>query len=296
MASSQQHVTFENRGTSIAGILHVPEGFDESGSYAAITVATPGSSVKEQIGAIYGERLAARGFLVLTFDPSYQGESGGEPRDLEDPAVRVEDIRCAVDHLVTLPFVDEERVGLLGICAGGGYAVNAALTDHRFKAIGTVAPVDIGRALRDALSPAGVLSTLEAVGAERTVGARSGITDPDVLAAVAFYREGPFRHERSSNRLFFGSFGPLLGFDAFRLVPDLLTRPLQVVVGGRRGSTGSFEDGERLFDAAPGEKEFFVIEGAGHYDLYHVPAHVDQAIAHLAPFYARHLAAERVRS
>lgn len=315
MASSQQHVTFENRGTSIAGILHVPEGFDESGSYAAITVATPGSSVKEQIGAIYGERLAARGFLVLTFDPSYQGESGGEPRDLEDPAVRVEDIRCAVDHLMTLPFVDEERVGLLGICAGGGYAVNAALTDHRFKAIGTVVPVDIGRALRDALSPAGVLGTLEAVGAERTVEARSGtqrrdpwipddltaaqaagITDPDVLAAVAFYREGPFRHERSSNRLFFGSFGPLLGFDAFRLVPDLLTRPLQVVVGGRRGSTGSFEDGERLFDAAPGEKEFFVIEGAGHYDLYHVPAYVDQAIAHLAPFYARHLAAERVRS
>jgi uncharacterized protein len=73
--------------------------------------------VKEQIGAIYAERLSQRGFVALTFDPAYQGESGGKPRDLEDPAALVEDIRCAVDHLMTLPFVGEERVGLLGICA-----------------------------------------------------------------------------------------------------------------------------------------------------------------------------------
>jgi fermentation-respiration switch protein FrsA (DUF1100 family) len=88
------------------------------------------------------------GFVALTFDPSYQGESGGQPRDLEDPSVRVEDIRSAVDHLMTLPFVSEERVGLLGICAGGGYAINAALTEHRFKAVGTVVANDVGNAFR----------------------------------------------------------------------------------------------------------------------------------------------------
>jgi uncharacterized protein len=91
--------------------------------------------VKEQIGAIYAPGLAERGFLALTFDPSYQGESGGEPRDLEDPAARIEDIRCAVDFLTTLPYVDEERIKPLGICAGGGCAINAALTEYRFKAV-----------------------------------------------------------------------------------------------------------------------------------------------------------------
>jgi fermentation-respiration switch protein FrsA (DUF1100 family) len=143
-----KRVTFQNRGIEIVGNLHVPSGFDDNQTYAAIVLATPGSSVKEQIGGFYAERLAQRGFVALTFDPSYQGESGGEPRDLEDPAVRVEDIRRAVDYLVTLPFVGGERIGLLGLCAGGGYAINVALTEYRFKAMGTVVASDIGSAFR----------------------------------------------------------------------------------------------------------------------------------------------------
>lgn len=304
-----KRISFKNRSIELAGNLHLPSGFDESKTYPALVLATPGSSVKEQIGATYAEQLAQRGFVALTFDPSYQGESGGEPRDLENPAARVEDIRCAVDYLMTLPFVAEERVGLLGICAGGGYAVNAALTEHRFKAVGTVVAGNIGRAFRQMQPMAGVLATLQAVGKQRTLEARggeprrdpwipdslkeaeaAGNTDPDLLDAVRFYRESRFRHPRSTNRLLFQSFGHLLSFDAFHLVPKLLTQPLQVIVGGRRGATGSYEDGQTLFEQAPTtEKDFFVVEGAGHYDMYHVPEYVNQAVERLALFYSKHL-------
>jgi fermentation-respiration switch protein FrsA (DUF1100 family) len=310
MNSNIKAVAFKNGCNDVVANLYLPNDFTETTTYAALVLATPGSSVKEQIGAVYAGKLVASGFVVLVFDPSYQGESGGEPRDLEDPYVRVEDLRCAVDFLMTLPYVGEERVGILGICAGGGYAVNAALTEHRFKAVGTVVAGNIGRAFRQMQPKAELLETLETVGKQRTSEARgsaprrdpwipdslkdageAGITDPDLLDAVRFYRESAFRHDNSTNRLYFRSLGLMIGFDAFHLVPELLTQPVQVIVGGRRGTTGSFEDGQTLFDLAPNPgKNFFVVEGAGHYDMYYKPEYVDQAIARLVPFYREHLA------
>ncbi|MBX5173375.1 alpha/beta hydrolase [Rhizobium sp. NZLR1b] len=298
-----KRISFKNRHIDVVGNLHLPPDFTESGSYPTLVLATPGSSVKEQVGAIYAVRLAERGFLALTFDPSYQGESGGEPRDLEDPAARVEDIHCAVDYLMTLPYVSEERLGLLGICAGGGYAIHAALTQRRFKAVGTVVANDIGEALRRLLPDAS--QTLVDVGNQRTTEARggrprrdpwipdslkdakaAGIEDPDLLEAVTFYRESHYRHPNSTNRLLFVSYGSLLKFDAFSLVPDLLTQPLQVIVGGRRGNTGQYEAGQRLFDLSPShEKHLMVVEGAGHYDMYYKPQYVSQAVERLADFY-----------
>ncbi|MCO5731622.1 alpha/beta hydrolase [Rhizobium sp. SSA_523] len=301
-------VTFRNRHIEVVGNIHLPPEFDEATAYPAIVLATPGSSVKEQIGAIYAERLATYGFIALTFDPSYQGESSGEPRDLEDPAVRVEDIHCAVDHLTTLPYVDDARIGLLGICAGGGYAIKAALTEPRFKAVGTVVANDIGEAMRRLLPD--FRQTLLDVAVERTAQARgaaprrdpwipdsladaeaAGITDPELLEAVTFYRESAYRHPNSTNRLLFVSYGSLLGFDAFGLVPDLLTQPLQVIVGGRRGTTGQYEAGRRLFDLSPSKaKHFLEVEGAGHYDMYYKPEYVGPAVARLAGFFSEHLA------
>lgn len=303
-----KRVSFRNRQVNVIGNLHLPPQFDERQRYPALVLATPGSSVKEQIGGIYAERLAARGYLALTFDPSYQGESGGEPRDLEDPASCVEDIHCAVDYLMTLPHVDEDRVGLLGICAGGGYAIKAALTAPRFKAIGTVVANDIGEALRRLLPD--FRQTLQEVAKQRTAEARgarprrdpwipdslekakaAGIADPDLLEAVTFYRESPYRHPNSTNRLLFTSYGSILSFDAFSLVPDMLTQPLQVIVGGRRGTTGQFEAGQRLFDLSPSKvKHFLPVDGAGHYDMYYKTPYVDQAVERLATFYSEHLA------
>lgn len=181
---------------------------------------------------------------------------------------------------MTLPFIGEERVGLLGICAGGGYAINAALTEHRFKAIGTVvANARGGVPRRDPWIP----DTLR--GAEA-----AGITDPEVLEAVTFYRESRYRHPNSTNRLLFTSYGHLLNFHAFNLVPELLTQPLQVIVAGKRGNTGQYEAEQRLIELSrAAEKDFFVVEGAGHYDMYYQPGYVNPAIDRLVRFYSKHI-------
>jgi fermentation-respiration switch protein FrsA (DUF1100 family) len=314
MPGKYQHVSFEAGTIDVIGVLHLPHGFDERRTYPAIVIVTPGSSVKEQIGATYAARLAEKGYVALAFDPSYQGESGGGLRDLEDPAARVEDVRGAVDYLVTLAYVDEERIGVLGICAGGGYAVNAALTERRIRAVGAVVPVNIGRAFRQAKAAGdGIDDTLVEVGRQRTAEARggaqrrdpwlpdslenakdAGIVDPDTLEAITYYRTPPGYNANATNRLLFRSNALLLAFDAFHLVEDLLTQPLQVIVAGRRGNTFSYEDGEDLWKRAPNSKDFVIIAGAGHYELYDKPEYVDQAVHKLGAFFAAHLATNRV--
>jgi uncharacterized protein len=106
----------------------------------------------------YAKLLAAKGFITLVFDASYQGESGGEPHFSEFPAMRVEDIRCAVDFLSIHPGVDPERIGALGICAGGGYTVNVAQTEMRIKAVAGVSTFNVGAARRDGVGPLGAQS------------------------------------------------------------------------------------------------------------------------------------------
>lgn len=308
MTREPKNVSFKNRDIAVAADLRLPDEFDEGKTYAALVIVTPGSSVKEQVGAVYGGKMAGRGYVTLAFDASYQGESGGEPRDLEDPAARIEDVRCAVDYLMTLPFADEKRVGVLGVCNGGGYAVSAAMTEHRIKAVGTVVAVNMGRAWRQAQgSPEAIATALEAVGEQRTATARgaaarrdpwiadsmdeakaAGVTDPDTLDAVAFYTERRPAKTRA-NRLLSASNGLLMGFDAFHLVGELLTQPLQVVIGGRLGTTFSHEDGRTLFERAPNGKDLLVVDGAGHYDMYDQDKYVDQAIERLDGFYMEHL-------
>lgn len=135
-------VKFKNRNWDTVAHLHLPDNFDESQNYPGIVCVHPGSSVKEQTAGLYAQKLAEKGFIALAYDASFQGESGGEPRYLEDPTTRVEDIRYAVDYLTTLNFINEKRIGLLGICAGA----NTAMTEKRIKAVGTVVGTNTGRA------------------------------------------------------------------------------------------------------------------------------------------------------
>jgi fermentation-respiration switch protein FrsA (DUF1100 family) len=309
MPINLQRVTFKNDGRALVGQLRIPEGFETLGSRPSVVVVGPGSSVKEQAGAVYAEKLAAKGFVTLVFDPSFQGESEGLPRDLENPAVRVEDIRCAIDFLVTLPYIDEDKIGLLGICAGGGYAVKAALTERRIKALGTVVANDIGSAFRRMQPQASAVEDmLAAVARQRTAEARgeaqkrlpwlpespeqakaAGIDDHSVLSAIDYYYTARgYNSNRTNQRLMTGD-AFLLGFDAFHLVDELLVQPLQVIVGGKLGTTFSFEGGKALWSKARNRKDFVVIEGADHYDMYDKPEYVDQAIEHLIALYQEHL-------
>lgn len=308
MSIEPRRVTFFNDRREVVGHLRVPEGFDERRSHPSIVVVGPGSAVKEQAGATYAQKLASKGYVTIVFDPSYQGESGGEPRDTENPAVRVEDIRCAVDFLVTLPFVDEEAIGLLGICAGGGYAIAAALMERRLKAVGTVVANDVGTAFRR-MSPKidAVEELLAAIGKQRTAEARGaerrreawlpsveevraqGINDPTLLNAIDYY-DTPRGHQVSrTNQRLATSDALILGFDGFHLVEQLLVQPLQVIVGGKLGTTFSHEAGRSLWERARNRRDFFVIDGADHYDMYDVPEYVDQAIGHLTALYDAHL-------
>lgn len=303
MTVTKQNVQFNAHGLHVAAILNTPEHAE--GKNPAIVCVHPGSSCKDQTAGIYAEKLAELGYVTIVFDASFQGESEGEPRYAEYPAARVEDIRCAVDYLTTLDHVDENRIGVLGVCAGGGYAVNAAMTERRIKAVGTVVGANIGRVNREG-DP---IKVLEAIAQQRTAEARgaesmitqwipsnqaerekAGMTDIDLVEAVDYYTTPRGQSPNSPNKLKFTSMGSVIGFDAFHLAESLLTQPLQIIIGDVQGAFGSYKDGHELYKRAASEKkDLFVIEGASHYDLYDKPEPVNKAVEKLGAFYKENL-------
>ncbi|NIY62612.1 alpha/beta hydrolase [Streptomyces malaysiensis] len=302
-----QHITIPRGPIDLSADLYLPDGIDDAAPLRAVALSTPGSSVKEQIGANYASRLAARGIAALVFDPAHQGQSGGEPRDLEDPYRRGEDISYAIDALSTIPGIAPERIGVLGICAGGGYAVHTARTDHRIKAVGTVVPGNMGTSFRS-FQPDGAVAALDAMADARIEETRSGeltrvnwlpdtleeataagLTDIDTTQAVTYYRTERGRNEHSTNRRLSRGDSLLLGYDAYHLVDQLMTQPLQVILAGRIGNTGSYESGMQLWKLAPNPVDLMVIDGAGHYEMYDEPEYVDAAVERLVNFYLNNL-------
>jgi fermentation-respiration switch protein FrsA (DUF1100 family) len=138
-----------NTNITMSAVINYPEGFEEKKKYPAIVVSHPGGGVKEQTAGLYGQKLAKHGFIAIAYDASYQGERTGEPRQLENPAIRTEDVSAVIDHLTTLLYVDRDRIGAMGICADTGYTANGAINDHRIKAVGTVSAVNIGQMFRN---------------------------------------------------------------------------------------------------------------------------------------------------
>ena len=129
-------VSYKNRfGITIAADLYRPKEFDESREHAAVIVGAPYGGVKEQGPGIYAQNIALRGFVALGFDPSFNGYSGGEPRHLSSPDIFVEDFSAAVDYLGTRPFVDRERIGVIGMCGSGALSLSATQVDRRIKAV-----------------------------------------------------------------------------------------------------------------------------------------------------------------
>lgn len=297
-------VKFRNQDMAwdIAAGIHFPPEFDASKKYPAIVSAHPIGSCKEQTsGNVYGEGLAREGFVVVAFDRSFQGGSGGEPRRIEDPAHSVADFSHVVDYLVTLPYIDEERIGVLGICGGGGYSVNAAIGDRRIKAVGTVSAVNIGamfnRGWDGTLEPAAALPLLQMGSDARTAEAagREGARIPfapvnredapneELAEAWEYYRTPRCQHPNSPGYFPARSFNLLVTYDAYHMADVFLTQPLQIVAGGNAGSKWMSDD--LYARAASKDKHLHVIDGANHMQLYDVPEYVDEASGVLVEFF-----------
>jgi fermentation-respiration switch protein FrsA (DUF1100 family) len=300
-------VSFDSAGIEIAGHLYTP-GHDDAGPRPAIVVGHPGSGVKEQAAGLYARRLSSQGFVTLAFDAAYQGESGGAPRGLEDPAQRVEDLKAAVSFLTTRDDVDPGRIGVLGICASGGYGIAAAATDHRVQAVATVSAVDIARQFRagadGAQDPAVVQRLLDAAAAARTAAARGESVPPlklfpdteqearqggpHVYEGWEYYRTPRARHPRSASYLTWSSVDRIALFDAFASASLIGRRPLLLIAG--RAAVTSWMSVQAVQEAAgPGPRELHWIDGASHVDLYDKEQYVGPAVTKLAGFFTKSL-------
>lgn len=304
-------VSIRNPGMSwdIAANIHFPPEFDATRRYPAIVSNHPIGSCKEQTaGNVYGAALAEAGFVVIVPDASFQGSSGGSPRWLEDAEQRVRDYRDVIDYVQQLPYVDPERIGILGICGGGGYSIKTAIIDKRIKALVSITGVNFGRLFREGFSGFNPVGALEAMAAQRTAenagsekridiflpesveaGKAAGITDIDVLEATDYYRNrNP--HANSGTRMLFSHAATNLAWDAFAFAETLLTQPMMVVFGDKPGGFGAYRDGMEIYGrAASKEKHLVVAEGWSHYDLYDKPKAVAIAMAQVVPFFNKHL-------
>lgn len=142
-------VTYKLNGLEISANVYTPANYDPAKKYPAVVVAHPNGGVKEQVAGLYAQRLAKQGYITVAADAAYQGASGGQSRNVDKPAYRIEDIHGMADFLTQYAGVDRQRLGLLGICGGGGYSLAAAQTDKRFQSIATLSMFNSGRVRRN---------------------------------------------------------------------------------------------------------------------------------------------------
>ena len=278
-------VTFTNRfGVTLAADMYVPK--NAGGRLPAIAISGPFGAVKEQASGLYAQTLAERGFLTVAFDPSFTGESGGEPRYVASPDINTEDFQAAVDFLVTCDRVDAERVGILGICGWGGLALNAAAIDTRVKATVAATMYDMSRVTArgyfDQTDAEGRYALRQQLNAQRTADYRNGthafaggVVDPLPADApqfvkdyYAYYKTPRGYHERSLNSNGGWCVTSSLSFLNTPLLAyaDEIRSAVLVVHGEKAHSRYFGEDAFRKLRG--GNKELFIVPGASHCDLY----------------------------
>ncbi|HDM8083986.1 TPA: alpha/beta hydrolase [Yersinia enterocolitica] len=299
-------VKYDLHGIQIAANVYTPANYDPAKKYPAVVVAHPNGGVKEQVAGLYAQRLAEHGYITITADAAYQGASGGMPRNVDKPANRIEDIHGMADYISQYPGVDTTRIGLLGICGGGGYSLKAAQTDKRFKALATLSMFDSGlvrrngyqdsqlSTIQDRLKQASDARAKEVATGEITYTGDAQLTD-EQIAKLPFdlYRQGfeyygkTHAHPNSTFRYTLSSLLDLMSFDAQSNM-DLINQPLLMIAGTKADSRYMTES---AFKKSTGtqNKELFLIDGATHIETYWVPRYVDQAMSKIDNFFDKNI-------
>jgi len=295
-------VSYKIKDVNIVANVYTPANFDTAKKYPTIVIAHPNGGVKEQVSGLYAQRLANQGYITITADAAYQGGSGGTPRNVDKPTNRIEDIHAMADFISQYQGVDVSKLGLLGICGGGGYALTAAQSDKRFKAIATVSMFNSGivrrngfmnsqvATIQERLQQASEARALEAAGKEIRYTANVVITD-EMADKMPFdlYREGHYyynrthAHPNSTFKYTMSSLMDLMTFDASTNM-DLINQPLLMIAGSKADSFYMTEDAFKKATNAK-NKELFQINGATHIQTYWKPEYVSQAVNKLKDFY-----------
>jgi fermentation-respiration switch protein FrsA (DUF1100 family) len=299
-------VTYKIKDITIVANVYTPANFDASQKYPTIVVAHPNGGVKEQVAGLYAQRLAELGFITITADAAYQGGSGGTPRNVDKPANRIEDIHAMADFISQYQGVDTSKLGLLGICGGGGYSLKAAQSDKRFKVIATLSMFNSGVVRRNGfmnsqfstiqqrLQEASDARAQEAAGGETMYVGDAKLTD-DQIAALPFdlYREGfeyygkTHAHPNSTFKYTKSSLMDLMTFDSSTNM-DLINQPLLMIAGSKADTYYMTDDAFNKATNAK-NKELFLIDGATHIQTYWKPEYVSQAVSKLFSFYQSNL-------
>jgi fermentation-respiration switch protein FrsA (DUF1100 family) len=282
---THQKVTFKNRyGITLAGDLYRPKnGGDQR--LAALAVSGPFGAVKEQSSGLYAQTMAERGFVTLAFDPSYTGESEGEPRNVASPDINTEDFSAAVDFLGLQPSVDRERIGIIGVCGWGGMALNAAAVDKRIKAVATSTMYDMTRVMskgyNDSVTKEERAKALEQLGKQRWLDAEKGTPAYGpvmnelkggeaqfLVDYYDYYRKPRGFHKRSINSNASWTITNPLSFMNMPLltyIDEISPRPI-LLIHGEKAHSRYFS--ETAYEAAAQPKELLIVKGANHVDLY----------------------------
>ena len=281
---SRKRVVYKNRyGLDIVGELYCAKDMDMGSQYPAIIVGAPYGGVKEQGPCVYGNELAQRGFVVLTFDQSFMGESGGFPRNVSSPDIFVENFSAGVDYLGLQSFVDREKIGVIGICGSGGFAISAAQCDTRIKAVAAVSMYDMTAAVRLGMDAEAVRSAKERLSLQRWADAENGYPEyvpsfpEQPLDAVPegipepgaewfrFYAVKRGHHPSARGGFTTTSDLAMMNFRLLDFIDEIAPRPILFVVGDRAHSRFFSEN---AYAAAKEPKELYVVEDAEHIDLY----------------------------
>jgi fermentation-respiration switch protein FrsA (DUF1100 family) len=299
-------VTYKLNGIDISANVYTPANYDSSKKYPAVVVAHPNGGVKEQVAGLYAQQLAEQGYITIAADAAYQGASGGLPRNVDKPANRIEDIHGMADFITQYTGVDAKRLGLLGICGGGGYALKAAQTDKRFKAVATLSMANSGplrrngfmdsqvSTIQERLKQASDARAQEAAGGEIIYAADTKLTDEQIAKVPTdLYRQGfeyywkTHAHPNSTFRYTMSSLLDLMTFDAASNM-DLINQPLLMLAGSRADSLywtlDAFKEAHNSQN-----KELFLIDGATHIETYWKPQYVNQAMGKLTQFFGETL-------